>query len=222
MGLPEFKKQQIQERFGIKPDKFKRIISFIDFGNVDYWYELDEQDEDGTLLPSGQRLAINLQKLCDFLRLFSDDTRFYYGHDPANSGSLAFISAAKHIFGRHRVFTKRIQQVRHDLTPVDSISNTRVVQSDDRGDFVLIPKCNFDVEISVDAIRLVDDYDTICLLSSDSDFVSLLRYLRNRNKKIVLIKGGHIQSDLGALLDLKINAQDIKQYITMKKQRPGN
>ncbi len=222
MDLPEFKKQQIQERFGIKPDKFKRIISFIDFGNVDYWYELDEQDEDGTLLPSNQRLAIDLQRLCDFLRLFSDDARFYYGHDPANSGSLAFISAAKHIFGRHRVFTKRIQQVRHDLAPVDSVSNTRVVQSDNQGDFVLIPKCNFDVEISVDAIRLVDDYDTICLLSSDSDFVSLLRYLRSRGKKIVLIKGGHIQSDLGALLDLKINAQDIKQYITMKKQRPGN
>ncbi len=222
MDLPEFKKQQIQEKFDIKPDKFKRIISFIDFGNVDYWYELDEQDEDGTLLPSDQRLAIDLQKLFDFLRLFSDDTRFYYGHDSANPRSLGFIMASRYVFGKSRVFTKPIQKIRHYLNSAELTTNTRTVNADSQGSFIRIPKCNFDVEISVDAIRLADSYDTICLLSSDSDFVSLLRYLRSRGKKIVLIKGGRIQSDLGALLDLKISAQDIKQYITMKKQRPGN
>lgn len=80
---------------------------------------------------------------------FCEDIRFYYGHNPTNSGSMAFNRAAKYIFGRSRVFTKRIQQVRHDLTPEDSVKNTCLVHSNDQGDFVLAPKCN------VDALRLI-------------------------------------------------------------------
>ena len=105
--------------------------------------------------------------------------------------------------------------------PIDSVGNTRIVHSDNRGDFIFLPKCNFDVEMAVDAIRLVDTYDTICLLSSDADFVALIRHLKNRHKKkIILIKGGRIDSSLGKLLDLKIDVSQIKSNIIQIKQKP--
>lgn len=221
MDLHEFKVKNIRETLGISAEQFPRILAFIDFANVNHWFDDDQYDLDGKALAADQRIEIKLEKLKDFLDCFAEDVRFYYGHNPANNGSLAFIGAAKYIFGKHRVFTKRIQQVRHDLTPADSVSNTRLVHSDDQGDFVLIPKCNFDVEISVDAVRLADNYDTICLLSSDADFAALIRYLKKLKKKVMLIKGGRIDASLGKFLDLKINASQIKSHIIQIKQKPG-
>lgn len=222
MDLRELKIWNVRQRLGILPEQFPRIIAFIDFANVNHWFDEDQYDLDGQALAVDQRIEIDLVKLKDFLDCFADNARFYYGHDSANSGSLAFISAAKHVFGKRRVFTKRIQQVRHNITPVDSVSNTRVIHSDDQGDFVLIPKCNFDVEIAVDAIRLADMYDTICLLSSDADFAALIRYLKGSyKKKVILLKGGRIDSSLGKLLDLKINASQVKSYVVQIKQKPG-
>lgn len=223
MDLQEFKKSSICKEIGLSVDKFPRIISFIDFANVDHWFDNDKYNLDGQPLSVDQRIVVDIEKLKNFLYCFVDDARFYYGHNPAEAGSLAFNRAAKYIFGQHRVFTKRIQQVRHNLTPADSVSNTRVIYSDDEGDYVLIPKCNFDVEITVDALRLMNDYNTICLLSSDADFVALIRYLKNKknNKKTILIKGGRIDSSLGELIDLKIDASQIKKYICRIKQKPG-
>lgn len=71
------------------------------------------------------------------------------------------------------------------------------------------------------ALRLAGTYETICPLSSDANFVSLLRCLKTRGKKTILIKGGRISGELGAIVDLKVNALDIKRYITVKKQKPG-
>lgn len=221
MDLLGLKEQHLRTTLGISSETFPRILTFVDFGNVNHWFSRDDKDAEGEPLTVGERLNIDLQKLADFLPLFSEDTRFYYGHDPENSGSMAFTIAAKHIFGKSRVFTKPIQKIRHYLDSTEVATNTRKVATDAGGDYILIPKCNFDVEISVDAIRLSHTYDTICLLSSDADFVSLLRYLKTQEKKTILVKGGRISGSLGAIVDLKISAQDIKQYITVKKQKPG-
>lgn len=99
--------------------------------------------------------------------------------------------------------------------------------ADAEGAFVKLPKCNFDVEITVDAIRRMNGYDTLVLMSSDADFVALSRYLRTKNKKVILIKGGHITSALRDAADLVVNAQKIKKYITVLKkngikQKPGD
>jgi len=167
-------------------------------------------------------LSIDLQGLHDFLALFCSDMRFYYGLNPTNFGSGAFMGVAKAIFGKSRVFTKPIQKIRHYLSPTDVVGARRVVNSDASGSFIVIPKCNFDVEISVDAIRLMDSYDTLCLLSSDADFVGLVRYLKSKGKKVILVKGGRIQGALAELADVKVNAQDIKQYISKKRQKPNS
>ena len=97
MDLQEFKKQQIKEQLGIRAD-FGTIHAFIDFANVNHWFEYDDQNVDGDPLPADQRLSIDLQKLHDFLGLFSGDIRFYYGHDPAKPGSIGFHRVSKYVF----------------------------------------------------------------------------------------------------------------------------
>ena len=58
------------------------------------------------------------------------------------------------------------------------------------------------------------------MLSGDADFAPLLRYLKGFGKKTILIKGGFIQDELRKFADVVINAQDIKKYIAVKKQKP--
>ena len=221
MELEEFKKQYIKNELHITED-YHRILSIIDFGNVDYWFEEDRQGVDNKVLADDEKLKINLEGLKNFAQLFSQDVRFYYGSDIQKEGSVKFISAVKYIFGRNRVFSKQIQYIRHHLTEKETISNTRDIYKDGVGNFVKIPKCNFDVEISVDSIRLMKNYDTLVVFSSDADFVALFRYLRNNGKKVILIKGGNITSSLRYNTDLVVNAQNIKKYITyIEKQKPG-
>src|SRR3989344_4483774 len=124
------------------------------------------------------------------------------------------------------VLSKPIQKIKHYLNNDNDVkANTRDLFQDYEGTFVKIPKCNFDVEMSVDAIRLMGHYKTFCLLSSDADFVHLARYLKGEEKKIVLIKGGHVIHQLKEIADLVVNAQDVKKYIAVKSKalavKPG-
>jgi uncharacterized LabA/DUF88 family protein len=221
MELQEFKKHYVQQELGVT-ESFGKILSFVDFGNVNYWFEEDRQTDENIALKDDEKLIIDIVKLKNFLSIFSDDIRFYYGHDPVNGKSIWFIQKAEEIFSKNRVFSKPIQKIRHYLeTDTEKDSNTRVLQHDDQGDFVYIPKCNFDVEISVDGIKTIEHYDTVCLLSSDADFLHLLRFLKKKGKKVILIKGGHVIHNLKKIADLVVNAQDIKKHITAIKQKPG-
>jgi uncharacterized LabA/DUF88 family protein len=221
MDLQEFKKEYVQTELGISDD-FGKVLTFIDFGNVNYWFEEDRQTHDYLALKDNEKLLIDFLKLKEFLAIFSNDIRFYYGNDPANKKSLWFIQKAQEVFGKTRVFTKQMQKIKNYLeNKTERDLNTRALYHDFDGDFVYLPKCNFDVEISVDAIKTLKHYDTICLLSSDADFVYLLRFLKQKGKKVILIKGGHVVHQLKDVADIVINAQDIKKYITNIKQKPG-
>lgn len=68
-------------------------------------------------------------------------------------------------------------------------------------------KANFDVEIAVDAVDWLRNYDAFVLFSGDSDFAYLVRFLKKKNKKILVIsERGHISNELvkgsDAYLDL--------------------
>ncbi len=221
MDLTELKKEYvIGQELGIDA-AYGRILAVIDFGNVDYWFEDDRQDADNQALAEEDKLTVDLRKLKEFASLFSNHVRFYYGHDPQN-GSLQFIAAARHIFGKNRVFTKPLQKIRHHLSPEEIPANTRTTFTDAEGVYIHLPKCNFDVEIAVDTIRLKEEYDTLALFSGDADFVSLCRYLSKNGKKVILFKGGHITSDLRKATDKVVNAQSIKRHIVrLKKRKPG-
>ncbi len=221
MDIQDFKKEYIVgTELGIDAT-FGKILAVIDFGNVNYWFDEDRQDADNKALQEDEKFRINLEGLYDFASLFSDHVRFYYGHDSQKKESLAFISAARHIFGK-RVYTKPMQKVRHHLSADEIESNKRATFTDNEGVYIHLPKCNFDVEISVDLIRLMDRYDTVALFSADADFVSLIRYLKKNGKKVILFKAGFITTDLKEVSDKIINAQNIKKHIAqVVKQKPG-
>ena len=48
-------------------------------------------------------------------------------------------------------------------------------------------KCNFDVEITINAIDQMDTYDEFVLCSGDGDFVKLLKYLKGHKKKTIVV-----------------------------------
>jgi hypothetical protein len=135
MDLLEFKKQQVQQELGISKD-FGVTISFIDFGNVNHWFEEDRQTHDNIALKDDEKIIIDLQKLRDFSDLLANTNRFYYGYDPKNPGSFGFIRAAREVFGKARVFTKHIQNIRHYLNEEDIKINTRIVHDDKKGKFI--------------------------------------------------------------------------------------
>ena len=78
----------------------------------------------------------------------------------------------------------------------------------DKGD---LRKANFDVEIAVDAVKMIERFDTLVLFSGDSDFDYLIKTLRAKGKIIVVISTKyHISKEL---------IQRSNKYIDIKKLR---
>ena len=45
-------------------------------------------------------------------------------------------------------------------------------------------KGNMDVEMTIDALHYLEEYNTAVFFSGDSDFLALVAYLRNHSKKV--------------------------------------
>ena len=168
-------------------------------------------------MKENQKLTIDIKKLAHFLNLFSEQKRFYYGwHVRIKSSWHIVIWAEKNGFIK---ITKPIQFIRHYLEDIEFGGfKGKTVKEDTSGKFIEIPKSNFDVEISVDAIRLINKYDTFCLLSGDSDFARLTEFLKRQGKKIIIIASGQVFHTLKDIADLYINAQKIKAHIAQIKE----
>lgn len=218
MDLQEFKLNNL----GIDKEKFGRIFSFVDFGNVNYWYEKDRKDFNNNLLPENKKLIVGIEKLSNFADLFSAQKRFYYGLDQRNKSTWHIT----HLADRYgfKVNKKPIQWVKHYLELEDSrnIKLNHKIRKDGGGVFIETPKCNFDVEITIDAIRLMEHYDTLVLFSGDSDFSMLLKFLRRNGKKIILFYAGRISYSIKNYADLLVNAQKIKSSICTLKEIKKN
>ena len=212
MDLQELKKQFVCGELEITSEH-GRIFSFVDFSNVNKWFENDDQDWNNKLIADDEKIMIDLQKLKTFAGLFSERTRVYYGEDPKSAGSLSFTYVLRKIFGKRNIVTKDLQKIKHYIKLDEAETFKYVVTDEDGKNYVEIRKCNFDVEISVDAIKMIDYYDTFCIFSGDADFVYLNNFLRKKGKKVVIIKGGYITTKLRESADLVINAQNIKKHI---------
>lgn len=204
---------------GIYKTELGEVYSFIDFGNVNYWFERDERDgTDDSILPEGQKLIVDIEKLAEFTKLFSNHSRFYFGLDVKNKKSIHIISKSRKFFDY--TGSKPIQWIKHYLTPSELGASTRIINEDIKGKYIYIPKCNFDVEISVDGIKMLDYYNTFCIWTGDSDFAYLLDFLIKKKKKILLISAGHITKELKNKATVHINGQQVKKYITRIIEKP--
>lgn len=215
MDLKDLKLQTL----GIDKEKFGRIFSFVDYGNVNYWYDKDRRGIDDIELPKNQKLIIDIEKLASFAGLFSEQKRFYYGWNSRNKINWHIvIKAEKCGFIKN---TKPMQFIKHYLSDGENAQggfNNSEIKKDINGKYIEIPKSNFDVEISVDAIRLLEQYDTFCLFSGDSDFTYLARFLKKNKKKFIVVASGQVFHTLAELADLYINAQLIKADIAGVKE----
>ena len=220
MDLQELKKQFTREELKID-ENFGRVFSFIDFSNVNKWFANDDRNLENELLQQGEKVVVYLEGIKSFSDIFSDRSRIYYGENPQNEKSLNFTYAMRKIFGRLDVVTKDLQKIKHYFSSEEQIPEKYVELDFNGKKYIIIRKSNFDVEISVDAIKMSEHYDTFCIFSGDADFVYLNNFLKKKGKKIIVIKGGFITKKLRELADLVINAQDIKKYIARaERQKP--
>lgn len=75
-------------------------------------------------------------------------------------------------------------------------------------------KCNFDVEIVIDAIRYLNDYDVFMLVSGDGDFIPLVKYIKGKYKKVIVISHKHhTNNGLVKAANQTIFLRTIKQHI---------
>jgi len=150
-------------------DKLARTIVVIDFGNVDKWKE-------------SLNWKIGIQELANLAKNFSRGSvelrRFYYGSDygPKESShtltlwSSQIMERAK--MNRFDVIEKRVKYIHNSNNPMG-----------------FDKKCDLDVEMTVDLIRLRDQYDNVVLFSGDGDLVYAFKYLKDNFDKDVFVFG---------------------------------
>jgi len=216
MDIEDFKKLYILKELQIEPEKYGKIFTLLDYGNISHWFDEDRRDVSGKALAVDEYLSVDILNLVNFADVFSSKIVFYYGLDCRNKSSIHILRLARDAYAK--VCSKNIQWIKHYLKLEDREKPSRAIRNDAKGSFVLIPKCNFDVEITMDALEHVKDYDTLCLFSSDNDFSALLKLLKGKGKKAILFHDNRTRKELKDVADLEINSQLIKKHIFLLKK----
>jgi uncharacterized LabA/DUF88 family protein len=91
-----------------------------------------------------------------------------------------YVPASEPVSEENAAFTRVLTAHGYRITskPVKKIVNKETG--------VIIMKGNLDVELVVDAMSGADQYDTFILFSGDSDFLPLLRALKERGKEVIV------------------------------------
>lgn len=140
---------------------------FIDWANVHGW---------------SKKLGweVSAYKLVEYFRTYQEITKinFYFGTD-INLKSKNFInSMSKLQDGIFNVITKKVKYV-----PVELVSYNEELFSTGNGR----RKCDFDVEITRDALNNANNFEIFILISGDGDYAPLIDDLINKGKKAILI-----------------------------------
>ena len=121
---------------------------------------------------------IDYKKLQKYFRKNSKlvDIYFYYSTKKENSGQANLLEMLA-----RKGFQLRVKEVK-----IIKLKNKDVLL-----------KGNCDVELTIDMIDLIPAYDTAILLSGDSDFAPLIKYVQKHNKKVIAISTrGHISKEI--------------------------
>lgn len=73
-------------------------------------------------------------------------------------------------------------------------------------------KGNMDVEMTIDAMHYIDKYDGAVFFSGDSDFIALVNYLRNKNKRVYIFSSRNNISQ-----ELRTGADGYTDVLTIKE-----
>ena len=81
-----------------------------------------------------------------------------------------------------------------------------------------LKKADWDVGITIDAVRITPNVDTIVLVSGDGDFIQLIEYLKNQGKRIeVMAFGRSASSKLREVADEFIDMEENPEKFLLKK-----
>jgi uncharacterized LabA/DUF88 family protein len=203
------------EFYFFKPDDYGRIFVFIDFGNVRPWAK-DIWPEENKFRLTYEIDITKMAEVCSWTnpgRMY-----FYYGYYPEHPDK-----DYGHIFNlKHRKSIFRIAKAKRSGFRTKQKEIKFVPAYDEDGKFLKHhPKCNFDVEITMDMLTLVDKYDTAVIWSGDSDFDGLLGYLKTKSKKIVVVcTRNKISHEVEQAADIFIPAETLKNFLLYENNLP--
>ena len=81
-------------------------------------------------------------------------------------------------------------------------------------DGTVMKKGNLDVELTIDTVKDLRFYSTAILMSGDSDFHALVKYLQSKHKKVVVISSkGHVSFELLKAADKYINFNSLRSEV---------
>lgn len=138
---------------------------------------------------------IDFKKLMDYFKsnYQLDKVYFYFAYLKDDKKQQGFFDKLKQ-WG-YKIRTKEVKLIR-------------------QADGTVLKKGNLDVELTVEAVKELRLYSTAILMSGDSDFHALVKYLQNRNKKVVVISSkGHVSFELLKAANRYINFNSLRDLV---------
>ncbi len=94
----------------------------------------------------------------------------------------------------------------------------RIKAQDDKGNNFVMEKGNMDVEITIDAIHNIKEYDLAILFTGDSDFLPLIKYIQKTGKKVYIYSSrNNVSTELRIGANKYIDILRVKDDIWGKK-----
>lgn len=212
MDLQEFKRQY----FLFDPKNFGRIFAFVDFGNVRPWAK-DMWREENKFRFCVEIDIAKIKDICSWVGALS--SFFYYGYFARDS---TLPEGAKDT--RHDSSIFRIDKARKSGFVLVTKEIKMIPQYSEDGKFIgKFPKCNFDVEITMDLLTRIGEYDTVMLFSGDSDFGGLLKYLKSFGKKVVVVcTRNRMSEELEEVANKFIPAETLAGFLRYDRSNKNN
>jgi len=199
------------EYYLFKKADFGRVYVFVDFGNVRPWAKELWPDENKFRISQ----EVDIAKLAEIINwIFPIKRLFYYGRYLENTNFPKEHDNNK----KYRASMFRLDKARKNGFEVKTKEIKMIPHYDESGVFLnKVPKCNFDVEITMDMITKSEKYDTVMLFSGDSDFGGLLNYLKSKGKKVVVVcTRNRMSKELQAVADVFIPAETLGGFLKLE------
>lgn len=194
--------------------KFGNIYTFVDFGNVRPWAK-DFWPEENRFRFCAEIDIEKLAQVCEWIN--PKKKYFYYGFFPKRDD----LDLSHQLNLRHKNSIYRIDKARKFGFEIKSKEVKMIPNYDEVGKFLgKTPKCNFDVEITMDILMKIEKYDSIMLFSGDSDFGRLLSYLKTKGKKIIIVCArNRMSKELKEAADKFIPAETLKNFLKYENKK---
>ena len=146
---------------------------FVDWANVYNWKDKLHKEVDP-------------KKLFDYLKSYPQirEILFYFGTDSTHPASKQFLKEIGKV--GYKIVTKKVKFLK--------------IFSEDGKSFFWKRKCDFDLEIGLDAFEKLKKYDGFIFFSGDGDFATLYQRLIKQKKQVIVVyMYGHLGREIWAM-----------------------